>query len=731
MTRRTKARSTYDRRQFLKALGISTAGVALAGCDLPSYVTLEEGEETVNSYLAPDEYMIPGVGVWYASTCLQCAAGCSVHGRVREGRVLKLEGNAQAGINSGRLCQMGQAALQTHFNPDRLNQPMIRKDGKLQTATWDEALALIAQKSGSGRGAWVSGSISGHQRVLIETHLDALGGGSHYAIEAVNSKIWESACRDMLGDPNPTINIADAKVVVSLGADFLGASVSPVHFQTQYGKFRSVPRGTLIQVEPAMSMTGANADHWVGVSPGGETAVALGIAHQLIYTKGRSTNGLSPELVALINSHDAALVTAASGVPALKITKIVELLAENSPSLILAGGSATASTDGYQAAASALVLNHILGNVGRTLKAGNGLAHAQLAPLGGGTGDLAQLANDAKAGRIDTAFTWGTNPLFTAPTSLGLQESWGNIGFKVAFANFADETTAQADVVLPMASSLEDWGTHIAAYDSDKPALLLQQPLMEPIFDNTRGFGDVVLGLAKAAGAAGLDDFDDYYGYLRAAISALMNSELETDWNAVLMKGQIDLPVYQRRLNANHLSLTAPKSQGAAGKLTLITPARQGMWDGRHANLTWLQEAPDQISKVVWDSWAEVHPKTAARLGVEDGDYLNITSAGGTITTRVFVYKGVHPDAICVPMGRGHTDYGRWATNNGVNPLSILDAAFDATTGELATSATLVDVKKAGKNRQFATLMEVDSQYGRKLVATIPAKQQSKTEGGA
>lgn len=730
MTRSTIAKTSYDRRQFLKALGLGTAGVALAGCDLPSYVTLEEGEETVNSYLAPDEYVIPGVGVWYASTCLQCAAGCSVHGRVREGRVLKLEGNPEAGLNSGRMCQMGQAALQTHFNPDRLNQPLIRKDGKLGAASWSDALALIAQKTKSGRAAWITGSVSGHQRVLIETHLDALGGGSHYAIEAVNAKVWEAACRDMLGDPNPVQNIADAKAVVSFGADFLGASASPVHFQAQYAKFRSMPRGTLIQVEPAMSMTGANADHWVAVRPGGEVAVALGVARELIKTHGVSAKGLSRELNALISSHDALMVEAASGVGADKISKIATTLANNRPSLVLAGGAGTASVDGYQAAAAALVLNHILGNLGRTLNAGNGLQHAQLAPLGGGTNDLAELAKDAKAGRLDVAFTYGTNPLFIAPASLGLDENWANIGFKVAFATFADETTAEADVVLPMASALEDWGTHVAGYNSAKPALLIQQPLMEPVFDNTLGFGDTLLGLAKVAGAAGLDEYDDYYGYLRAAVSALRNSDLEADWNRVLMKGQTDLPAYQRQLSATNLAVSTPATFDNGSKLTLLTPARQGMWDGRHANLAWLQEAPDQISKVVWDSWAELHPKTAARLGVKDGDYLTITSGGGTITTRVFVYKGVHPSAICVPMGRGHTDYGRWATGNGVNPLAILDAAFDATTGELATAATLVDVKKAGKNRQLATLMEIDSQHGRKLVATIPASQQNQTEGG-
>ena len=81
------------RRDFLKIMGWSGAGATLVGCDMPTTVTLEEGAEEVVSYLAPEEYVIPGVGVWFASTCLQCPSACGVHGRVREGRVLKLEGN--------------------------------------------------------------------------------------------------------------------------------------------------------------------------------------------------------------------------------------------------------------------------------------------------------------------------------------------------------------------------------------------------------------------------------------------------------------------------------------------------------------------------------------------------------------------------------------------------------------------------------------------------------------
>ncbi|MBL4692515.1 MAG: twin-arginine translocation signal domain-containing protein [Magnetovibrio sp.] len=165
------SKTKIDRRNFLKVLGLGTAGAAMAGCDMPSYVTSEEGAEKIYSYLAPEEYVIPGIGVWYASTCQQCPQACGIHGRVREGRVLKLEGNPDNAVNKGKICQMGQSGIQAHFHPERIQNPTI--NGK--KATWDEALALVKEKTANA--SWVTGAVSGHQRVLMDAivpHLEAV-----------------------------------------------------------------------------------------------------------------------------------------------------------------------------------------------------------------------------------------------------------------------------------------------------------------------------------------------------------------------------------------------------------------------------------------------------------------------------------------------------------------------------------------------------------------------------
>jgi len=115
--------STIDRRRFLSVLGISGAGAAvLSGCST-------DRVQKLIPYLVQSEDQVPGVATWYASTCSECAAGCGLHVKTREGRAIKLEGNPEHPVNRGKLCSRGQAALQGLYNPGRLKAPMARTAG--------------------------------------------------------------------------------------------------------------------------------------------------------------------------------------------------------------------------------------------------------------------------------------------------------------------------------------------------------------------------------------------------------------------------------------------------------------------------------------------------------------------------------------------------------------------------------------------------------------------------
>ena len=83
--------------------------------------------------------------------------------------------------------------------------------------------------------------------------------------------------------------------------------------------------------------------------------------------------------------------------------------------------------------------------------------------------------------------------------------------------------------------------------------------------------------------------------------------------------------------------------------------------DGRGANKPWLQELPDPVTKIAWQSWVEIHPITAKRLGIKDGDHLTVETAAGEVTAPAYIYMGVRPDTVAIALGHGHTAYGRYA----------------------------------------------------------------------
>ncbi len=730
----------------MKLLGLTGIGGSLLGCDLPSTVNLEEGKENIVSYLLPGEDSVPGLGTWYASVCLQCTAGCGIHGRVREGRPLKIEGNPDSPINAGKSCQMGQAVLQAHYNPDRITRPLLRKNGKLVATDWETALQLIKQNTMSesetdgDRIAWFTGSISGHQHALLNNYLEAIKSPHHYAYEAVNTEVLNTVNQQMFGDAMPELRLDKSSLILSFGADFLGTWISPVHFAGQFSQFRSSPeRGTLIQIESKMSLTGANADLWVAARPGSEGILALAIANSLLSDKKQLiTTALPQDVIELLKKYDinyAAEVTGISDKTIVRITNaIATRMANDKSCLALAGAPVEGQEQGFASVAAIQLLNIIMGSIGNTIKASPTFPFPQLTAKNGSTYDLLAFSDAVKQNRFDVVFFLAANPVFNAPQELKLKENLQtNVRLKIALAQFPDETVMQSDLVLPLASSLEDWGTHVASYQPAGSIIGFQQPLMERMSDDVHGIGDLLLDLLKMVSPGKYSAFDDYYAYLRNAVASVKDetasktSSFDDYWDETLSSGQIALKAITKKLN-----ITLPKEdisiklEDDEYPLHLLPSPRMGLYDGRHANLPWLQESPDQISKVVWDSWAEIHPETAEALTVNHGDIIKISSRSGTIEVKAYLTNAIHKDAIAVPLGQGHTEYGRYARGIGVNPLTILDIKKEKKTGELAMYATRVKIEKTTGSGTIVRLGATDFQHGRQFVRTVSSNGDSR-----
>jgi anaerobic selenocysteine-containing dehydrogenase len=113
------------------------------------------------------------------------------------------------------------------------------------------------------------------------------------------------------------------------------------------------------------------------------------------------------------------------------------------------------------------------------------------------------------------------------------------------------------------------------------------------------------------------------------------------------------------------------------------------------ANLPWIQEVVGPHIGVRWDSWAEINPATADKLGISDGDWVWIESPRGKLKTRAKLYPGARPDTVSVPLGLGHRALGRWAKGRGANPNSIIDLTNDTMSGLPARFSTRVRIYRA------------------------------------
>jgi anaerobic selenocysteine-containing dehydrogenase len=125
----------------------------------------------------------------------------------------------------------------------------------------------------------------------------------------------------------------------------------------------------------------------------------------------------------------------------------------------------------------------------------------------------------------------------------------------------------------------------------------------------------------------------------------------------------------------------------------------QMFYDGSTAHLPWLQEAPDPLSTAMWGTWVEINPQTAARMSVEQGDLLEVASQHGRLQAPALINPGIAPDVVAMPVGQGHTNYTRYASGRGANPLSILAPLVVPETGSLAWAATRVKITKVGEGK--------------------------------
>ena len=134
-------------------------------------------------------------------------------------------------------------------------------------------------------------------------------------------------------------------------------------------------------------------------------------------------------------------------------------------------------------------------------------------------------------------------------------------------------------------------------------------------------------------------------------------------------------------------------------------------FDGRGANLSWLQELPDPVSTAVWRNWVEIHPETASRLGLADGDGVVVSSPVGSIEAFVVLHPAIARDTVAMPLGQGHGRYGRNAAGRGGNPFTLLPLAEAGGSRGPARQAARVSIAKAKVKGALVRTVSTEGQW--------------------
>jgi anaerobic selenocysteine-containing dehydrogenase len=736
------------RREFIILTGVgATSSTLLSACGHP--------EEKLIPALIPDDQYVPGVDYWKASTCGMCHAGCGIIVRTREHKANKIEGNPLHPVNRGALCARGQAGLEVLYNPDRIKGPMKRVgergEGKWEEISWDEAIKTLADKlrelktqGQADRVVFATTSRQGVTGLVAEHVLSTYGSKLLVGSDVFTQSWYQLAYATSYGlspdsEAIPSFDIANARFLLSFGARFLETWHSPVMYSLAYGEFRrrrGLGRGKFVQIEPRMSLTGANADEWMPAAVGTEGLVALGMA-QVIIREGLVKDVPAPGSPLRVtrfgpSSYAPEHTESLTGIPAEKIVRVAREFASSQPALAIGSGTIetgsgqnTAVNHGIEQMRAIHYLNQLVGNVnkpgGVLLPEGEPFDPLAAWRDKNRTGWRPMIGDIAAGPTVSALLIHHVNPVHNEPK---VADRIRTLPFVASFSSFIDETTQLADLLLPDHSYFESWDIK-ASQPIERTAVgTLTRPVITPEL-NTKQTADVLLALSNEIGQS--MPFASSEGIVKQAALELPRSQpsvkterAEDSWETVAEQGvwigyargvlekQIKSVSFGPSASSALEAIRTFESQHVSDEeypLILMSYEHMALGDGSFANLPSLQELPDPMTSVMWGSWLEINPQTAKSLGIADGDLVEIRTTEGSLMAPAVLYRAIRPDVIAMPYGQGHSAYGRYGDSTGANAALLNYLALDVE--GMTVRARVSKVGGAAKIIRFGTdLME-------------------------
>ena len=609
-----------DRRAALK-LFVSGAALALASCGRP--------DQEVVPYVEMPERLTPGVPLRFASALPLAGYGRGVIVTSVEGRPIKIDGNPRHPASLGATDVFAEAAVLSLYDPDRSQAP--RSGGRVQSwSAFEAALrGRIDQevlRHGSGL-ALLTGRVTSPTLVKqIGDLTQSFPEAKWYRYEPVEDDAIRTGAIQAFGRPLTAIpRFDEARVALLLDADPLGFGPEQIRFAHDIVAARQShePKRSLrlYAVEPSWTLSGALADH------------RLGLPHYLVRNVALAIAG------ALGNAGSQAALPA--DVAQFTRSATADLLAQRGAAMVLAGPRQPPEV-------------HALCHwINKQLDAPIDYI-APIDPVAMGHAEsLRDLAGDIHAGRIETLIIIGANPAYDTPGEMGLADAIGMVAFSAHLGLYQDETAARCTWHLPLSHPLESWSD---LRSTDGTASIVQ-PLIRPLYDS-RTAHEVV---ALLGGAIAPSAFD----LVRAQWRATRNgaSDFDVWWRQSLQDGVI-ADSASAKISVPSPALPQLAAATAKSGFSLALAPDPSVFDGSMANNAWLQECPKPFTKQVWGNVLHISKADARNLGVVDGDVVRLTDDKLVVEAPVLVQLGQAVRTISTTLGYGRTHAG--GIGNGV-----------------------------------------------------------------
>ena len=411
--------------------------------------------------------------------------------------------------------------------PGRVRAPMVKQGGTWKEISWDDAIAMLAQKVGAASGKFAV--ISGAGRGTFSSFLGDWTAAARRpggALPAVRSRAGAGRQRaaSSAATRSRRTTSARAKYIVSFGADFLEtfgsqhrdtSSATPrrtASRRARAGQARLL-RAPRVAHRPQRRRVARRRSRVRDVTRPRDGRRAPAAARR------RACRGMPSVSVGRRRPK-------ATGLSAETITRLAKEFAAASPSLAVAGGIGSQTAGATELCAAVNLLNYAAGNVGQTVRFGADLDH------GDGFGALeALLERRWSAGEVEVVLVHEANPVYTAPRATKFGEALAKVPFKVSTSLYFDETAAASDLLLPSHHALERWDD----LNPQGGVWGLMQPVLTPVF-NTMAPGDILLKTAQKAGGA-----------LAKFSAASWEAQLKASWQARFPGGDADCGVRRWR----------------------------------------------------------------------------------------------------------------------------------------------------------------------------------------